>query len=49
MLARMSTERKPRECCDDTDGRSNLSVLVGTTWRKVYEALDDLKESGPWE
>ena len=41
----MKIDREPRPCCDETDGRSDLPVLVGTTWRQIREALADIQGS----
>ena len=44
-LRRLPSDREPRECCEETEGRSDLSVVVGTTWRKIREALADAQGS----
>jgi hypothetical protein len=38
-----------RECCDEPDRRSDLPVIIGTTWRQINEAAADLRKSKQWD
>ena len=44
-----SADREHRECCDELDRRSDLPVVIGTTWRQITEAYADLKASRQWD